>query len=95
VRLVVEAKPLSAKRLAVVGRYEIIAYKFRIAPAAVTRELESAPHQPYLDVLEASRISGHSPQSIRKLVREGRLEGLKVAGRWRLTRSSIDDLARN
>ena len=38
---------------------------------------------------EGAQISGYSPVTLRWLVREGRIKGLKRAGVWFLDRSSV------
>lgn len=43
-----------------------------------------------LEVREAARLLGKSPQSIYRYLEEGRLGGRKVGGRWYVHRDAVD-----
>lgn len=92
-RLMVRAEPVSVERLAVVGNHEIVSYKFRISPDATRPELQAPPQRrPFMDVAEASVLSGKSRAQIRRLLASGNLKGEKVSGRWRIRSSSLSRL---
>ena len=48
--------------------------------------------QDFISVKEAASISGLSPHSIRLLITQKKLNGVKLLNRWRVERDSINKL---
>ena len=48
----------------------------------------------YLRTGEAAELLGVSDQAVRRALREGRLRGMKLKGRWRVLASAILDYER-
>lgn len=49
------------------------------------------PHEEWITVPEAAKISGYSESHLRYLLREGKLNGRKVGRDWVTTRQAIEE----
>ena len=47
----------------------------------------------YVDVIEASRILGVHPETVRRLIREGKLTALKFGNKWIMERDRLQVFA--
>jgi excisionase family DNA binding protein len=47
----------------------------------------------YLAVADAARALGYTPQHVRRLLRERRLEGLRIGRVWAVSRDAVKDFA--
>ena len=51
-------------------------------------------NETYLSSGDAARILGIHPLAIQRLLRDGRLPGEKIANRWLIPRSALEQLAK-
>ena len=47
----------------------------------------------YIDVIEASRILGVHPETVKRLIREGKLPATKFGNKWIMERSRLQVFA--
>lgn len=47
----------------------------------------------YLDVLEASRVLNIHPESVRRLIRQGKLPGIRFSNKWLIERDVLEQFA--
>jgi excisionase family DNA binding protein len=48
--------------------------------------------EPVFTIIEASDALRLHPETIRRMINDGRLEAFKVAGRWRIRREALESL---
>ena len=48
------------------------------------------PTSPYLSIREAAAYVRVSPDTVRRLIRTGKLPARRVGGQWRIRRSDLD-----
>jgi excisionase family DNA binding protein len=47
----------------------------------------------YVDVLEASRVLNIHPESVRRLIRQGKLPGIRFSNKWLIERDVLEQFA--
>jgi excisionase family DNA binding protein len=52
-----------------------------------------APRALYLRVDDVAGMLDTTPDTVRRLLAKGEIQGLKIGGQWRVHRSTIEDLA--
>jgi excisionase family DNA binding protein len=51
------------------------------------------PFDRFVDIIEASRRLNIHPESVRRLIRQGRLPGYKFANKWLIERDVLEQFA--
>jgi excisionase family DNA binding protein len=96
-RFIVRAQPISAESLLRAGDYELVKYTIRLTDAAThdfeqVPPIEGPPVSTYLTIPEANRATGLQTRLLRRLIRTGQLKGVKIGGRWHISRTSLKEL---
>lgn len=60
---------------------------------AIAPDSFAAFHAAYLDLEDASRVLGMHPQSVRRLIKRGRVPARKVHGKFVIARPVVDQMA--
>ena len=51
------------------------------------------PFDNYVDVLEAGRRLNIHPESVRRLIRQGKIPGMKFANKWLIRKDELEQFA--
>lgn len=51
------------------------------------------PFDNYVDVLEAGRRLNIHPESVRRLIRQGKIPGIKFANKWLIRKDELEQFA--